>query len=97
MTNRFFMLPVALAAIIGAAATPALAGAANTCNTAPAQIRTLASSAQPDQARKALNLVTVGEKLCEAGGRSEAGKKFAAAAKLLGTDMAALTSAPTAQ
>ncbi len=101
MTNRFFIVPIAFAisaAFIGAAATPAVAAEANSCTTAPAQIRSIAATAQPEQARKALSLVNTGEKLCEAGGRNEAGKKFAAAAKVLGTDMAALsTSAPTAQ
>ena len=91
MTNRYF-LPVAFAisAAFAGAAAPALA-ADSTCVTAPAQIRTLAASAQPEQARKALSLVSTGEKLCDAGGKNEAGKKFSAAAKVLGTDMAALT------
>ncbi|OYU14793.1 MAG: hypothetical protein CFE37_09315 [Alphaproteobacteria bacterium PA4] len=100
MTNRFLIVPVAFAisaAFIGAAATPAVAAGTNVCTTAPAQIRTLAATAQPEQAKKALGLVSTGEKLCEAGGRNEAGKKFAAAARALGTDMAALGTAPTAQ
>ena len=101
MTNRFILAPIAFAisaAFIAAAATPAMAAETGVCATAPGQIRTIATTAQPDQARKALNLVNVGEKLCEAGARNEAGKKFSAAAKVLGTDMAALTSAaPTAQ
>ena len=88
MTIRSF-LPIAFA-ISTAFAAPAMA-ADSTCATAPAQIRTLAASAQPEQARKALSLVSTGEKLCDAGGKNEAGKKFSAAAKLLGTDMAALT------
>lgn len=88
MTIRSF-LPIAFA-ISTAFAVPAMA-ADSTCATAPAQIRTLAASAQPEQARKALTLVSTGEKLCDAGGKNEAGKKFSAAAKLLGTDMAALT------
>ena len=100
MSNRFFIVPVAFAisvAFIGAAASPA-AAAENTCKTAPTQIRTAATTAEPEQARKALSLVNTGEKLCEAGGRNEAGKKFAAAAKALGTDLAALTTtAPAAQ
>ncbi len=101
MNNRFLIAPIAFAisaAFVGAAASPAIAASSSVCKTAPAQIRTLAATAQPDQARQALTLVSTGEKLCEAGGRNEAGKKFAAAAKLLGTDMAALgTAAPTAQ
>ena len=101
MNNRFLIVPVAFAisaAFIGAAATPAMAADAGTCVTAPAQIRTASATAQPDQVKKALNLVNVGEALCEAGARNEANKKFSAAAKALGTDMAALTTAaPTAQ
>lgn len=100
MNNRFFLAPLALVvslAFVGAAATPAMAAPANVCTTAPAQIRTASTTAEPAKAKKALNLVNVGEALCEAGARNEANKKFSAAAKALGTDMAALTSAPTAQ
>lgn len=101
MNSRFLIVPVAFAisaAFLGAATTPAMAADANACTTAPAQIRSAAATATPDQARKALNLVNVGEKLCAAGGRGEASKKFNSAAKALGTDMAALTTAaPTAQ
>ena len=100
MNNRFLIAPIAFAisaAFIGAAATPAMADEAKTCVTTPAQLRNIAATAQPDDQRKALTLVSVGERLCAAGGRYEAGKKFAAAAKVLGTDVAALSSAPTAQ
>ena len=101
MTNRLILAPLAFAisaAFIAAAAAPAMAAETGICATAPGRIRAIATSAQPNQARKALSLVNVGEKLCEAGARNEAGKKFSAAAKALGTDMAALTSAaPTAQ
>jgi hypothetical protein len=100
MTSRFFLVPVAIAisaAFIGAAAAPAVA-AEGTCTTTPAQIRTLAgTAADAANARKAVSLVSVGEKLCAEGARAEAGKKFSAAAKLLGTDLAALNTAPTAQ
>ncbi len=100
MTNRFLIVPVAIAisaAFIGAAASPAMA-AEGTCTTTPTKIRTLAAAASDsDSARKALTLVTVGEKLCDEGARNEAGKKFSAAAKLLGTDVAALNAAPSAQ
>jgi hypothetical protein len=100
MTNRFFLVPVAIAisaAFIGAASAPAVAAEA-TCTTTPAQIRTLAGTAtDAANARKAVSLVNVGEKLCAEGARNEAGKKFSAAAKLLGTDLAALNTAPTAQ
>ena len=96
MTSRFLIVP-AVFAIIGAAASPALASDSN-CDRTPVQIRTLAvSNTDADNTRKALTLVSVGEKLCVAGARSEASKKFSAAAKLLGTDLAAMNAAPTAQ
>jgi hypothetical protein len=98
MTNRFFPVAIAIsAAFIGAASAPAVATEA-TCTTTPAQIRTLAGTAtDAANARKAVSLVSVGEKLCAEGARNEASKKFSAAAKLLGTDVAALNTAPTAQ
>jgi hypothetical protein len=93
MTNRFLIAPIAIAisaAFIGAAASPAVAAPSGVCTTAPEQIRTAAAAADAEKATKALRFVAVGEKLCEAGGRGEAAKKFAAAAKALGTDLAAL-------
>ncbi|KAB7648479.1 hypothetical protein [Polymorphobacter fuscus] len=95
MINRFLSIALG-AALVGAAAAPAMA-ADSVCTRTPEQIRTLAVSASADNARKALNLVNIGEKLCDAGARGEAGKKFSAAAKLLGTDLAAVNAAPTAQ
>lgn len=99
MNVRFLIVPVALAistVFVGAAATPALAAPATSCDTTPAQIRSAAANATPDQQRKVYSLVATGEKLCAENERFEAGKKFTAAAKVLGTDVAALT-APTAQ
>ena len=100
MTNRLLIVPIAIAisaAFIGAAASPAMAAGA-TCTTTPIQIRSLVStSTDTDSARKALSLVNVGERLCDAGARNEAGKKFAAAAKLLGTDLASLNTATAAR
>mgnify|MGYP003387852178 CR=1 FL=1 len=100
MNNRILIVPIAFAisaAFIGAAATPALAAAPKVCVTTPAQIRSIAATADASQARKALSLVSIGEKLCDAGASNEANRKFAAAAKVLGTDVAALNSAPVAQ
>ena len=100
MTSRFLIVPAVIAisaAFIGAAAAPAMA-ADISCARAPTQIRTLAvTTSDADSARKALSLVNLGEKLCDANARSEASKKFSAAAKLLGTDLAAMNVAPTAQ
>ncbi len=100
MFNRFLIAaPLAIAisaASFAIAAGPAGASTVN-CTATPAQLRAAAANATPDQARKALPLVSVGEKICNEGGTFEAGKKFSAAAKALGTDLAALTPAPTAQ
>lgn len=90
-----FRLIAVLAASAFAAAP--VAAAEVSCKETPAQLRTLAASAQPDQAAKALKLVSTGEKLCAADGKYEAGKKFAAAAKTLGTELAALSTPATAQ
>ena len=81
--------------LLALAAAPVHAAAENPCTSAPAALRAVAAAAEPDKAKKALRLVTTGERLCAAGGRGEAAKKFAAAAKALDTDMAALTSAET--
>lgn len=101
MNNRFFLAPIALVislAFVGAAATPAMAAPANICQTAPDQLRSASVNADASKAKKAISLVNVGEALCKEGARNEANKKFSAAAKALGTDMAALTAGtPTAQ
>jgi hypothetical protein len=88
MTNRFLALP--LIAVLAAVAAPAAAGTKVNCQSTPAQIRTLADAKGGEDAAKALHLVATGEKLCAADAKFEAGKKFAAAAKLLGTELAAL-------
>jgi hypothetical protein len=92
MTSRLFALPLAIiaAATFIGAATPAVAGAAVSCKATPTQIRDLAQAKGGQDATKALQLVATGEKLCAADAKFEAGKKFAAAAKLLGTELAAL-------
>jgi hypothetical protein len=103
MNIRLLTVPVAFAisaAFIGAASSPAMASSAalTTCTTAPAQLRTLAASAEPTKARKALSLVNTGVALCDSiDGRNEGAKKLASAAKVLGTDMASLGTTPTAQ
>jgi hypothetical protein len=88
MSNPMFHATLLTAALLAA---PALAVDAETCTTTPAALRTLAAGAEPAKAAKALRLVSVGEKLCAAGGRGEAAKKFAAAAKALDTESAAVT------
>ncbi|WP_310496960.1 hypothetical protein [Sandarakinorhabdus sp.] len=99
MSIRMFAAPLAIAlstVFLAAAAVPAQASDVS-CAATPGQIRTLAQTAPAGNAAKALKLVSTGEKLCAADNRFEAGKKFAAAAKLLGTELAALSTAPTAQ
>ena len=100
MFNRFVIAgPIAIAVsaiVLGAAAAPASA-APQTCAVAPAKIRAAAAtSTDADAARKALVMVATAEKMCAEGGSYDASKKFAAAAKVLGTDLAALP-APSAQ
>ncbi len=103
MNIRFLTVPVAFAisaAFIGAAASPAAAKStdASTCANAPAQLRTLAAKADPDTARKALQLVNTGVALCDSqGGKDSGAIKLEKAAKVLGTDTASLGTAPTAQ
>ncbi|WP_353216061.1 hypothetical protein [Sandarakinorhabdus sp.] len=92
MFTRLIALPLAALALT---AVPA-AAASVSCSATPAQIRTLAEAKGGEDAAKALKLVATGEKLCAADAKFEAGKKFSAAAKLLGTELAAL-SAPVAQ
>ena len=86
MLNRIIALALTAAAF---AATPA-AAAAVSCKATPAQIRTLAEAKGGEEATKAIKLVATGEALCASDAKFEAGKKFAQAAKLLGTELAAL-------
>lgn len=94
MIKRFIAAATATLALVAFA--PAGAAEVN-CKQTPAAIRALAQNSATPDADKAIKLVATGEKLCAADARFEAGKKFAAAAKLLGTELAALTNAPTAQ
>ena len=94
MMNRLIALAVTAAAVMAA---PAFAGAPVSCKATPAQIRTLAQSKSGAEAAKVLHLVETGEQLCAQDAKYEAGKKFAAAAKLLGTDLAALSTATSGQ
>ncbi|GGI84298.1 hypothetical protein GCM10007973_21040 [Polymorphobacter multimanifer] len=88
---------IAIAFAAAAVSAPAFAADANTCKNTPAALRSAAATAQPEQATMAMRLIVVGERLCDAGGRAEAGKKFASAAKALGTDLAALNTNVAAQ
>ncbi|WP_310474852.1 hypothetical protein [Sandarakinorhabdus sp.] len=87
MLNRFIALAITAAAVVAAP----VAAAPISCKATPAQIRTLAEAKGGEDAAKAIKLVSTGEALCAADAKFEAGKKFAAAAKLLGTELAALS------
>ncbi len=69
------------------AAAPATA-APEACAAAPAALRTAAVAAPAASQRTVLTNVSIGEKLCEAGNRFEANRKFKAAAKALNVDLA---------
>jgi hypothetical protein len=77
-------------------AAPA-AAQGETCATTPAQIRTVAATADAETAKRALRYVSVGEKLCDAGNQRAAGKKFAAAMKALNVESASLPAAVAAK
>ncbi len=87
MLNRIIALALTAVAV---ASTPVSAAAPVSCKATPAQIRTLAAAKGGEDATKAIKLVATGEKLCAEDAKFEAGKKFAQAAKLLGTELAAL-------
>ena len=76
-------------------AAPAVAE--ETCATTPAQIRSVAATAEAGVAKRALGYVSIGEKLCEAGNERAANKKFAAAMKTLNVDAASLTAVAAAK
>lgn len=87
----FSRLAVVTLALITTA--PALAAPATVCATTPTQLRTAATSADIGAQKKAMLLISAGERLCQADARDEASKKFAAAARALGVDMAVLPTA----
>ncbi len=59
-----------------AAFSPVQAAPAQSCAVQAEQIRTLATTAEPKAAAKALRTARLAEQLCAEGGRFEAGKKF---------------------
>jgi hypothetical protein len=67
------------------------------CATTPAQLRNIVTTADATAAKQALRYIATGEKLCEAGADREAGKKFAAAMKVLNVDSASLTAVAAAK
>ena len=79
---------ISIALLLSAAqAAPAFA-ADDRCTTLPDTIRTAAATAEPEAAKRALQRVSLGEKLCEARNRRDAAAQFRAAARDLGLDLA---------
>ncbi|GGI84571.1 hypothetical protein GCM10007973_21450 [Polymorphobacter multimanifer] len=79
------MLP--FAAFSPAQAATAQAATAQSCAVQSEQIRSLAETAEPRAAAKALRNVRLAERLCAEGGRLEAGKKFTLAMSQLDTSV----------
>ncbi len=61
------------------------------CKATSTQLRALAAAKGGEDAARVIQLVVTGEKLCAEASKLEAGRKFARAAELLGTDLAALS------
>ncbi len=97
MITRFAIAaPIALALSAAFVSAAAFAAPASTCTTTPGQLRAAASTVSADKQKSAMLLISTGEHLCAADATSEASKKFAAAARALGVDLAALPAATTA-
>ncbi len=98
MIIRFLVAaPLALAvatAFVGAAVPAYAATTTAACETTPGQLRAASSTAPASAQQRAAILITTGEHLCADQARGEAAKKFAAAARILNVDLAALGSAP---
>lgn len=87
---------IALSAVVAAFASVPAMSAPQACDAAPAALRAAAVQAEAGAQRKALTDVSVGEKLCEAGNRFEATRKFREAARTLKVDLATVLSGATA-
>lgn len=91
MTINFDRITIAVmlatAMLPFAAFSPVHASAAPSCTVQAEQIRTLAKTAEPKAAAKALRTARLAEQLCAENGRTEAGKKFALAMSQLDTSV----------
>ncbi len=85
---RTILLSAAATALVFSAVP--VAASSEVCATAPDALRTLAASADAATQKRALRNVALGEALCDARNRLDAQKKFASAARILGTDLAAV-------
>lgn len=88
---RFVLLSAAAA--LALSAMPA-AASSEVCAVAPDALRTLAASADASTQKRALRNIVLGEALCDARNRLEAQKKFSAAARALGTELAVVMANP---
>ncbi len=90
MVTRFLIAVAVAAAFIGAA-VPAYAGTTQAqCEAMPGQLRAASTAASAVAQQRAAILIDTGVKLCADRAHDEAGKKFAAAAHILGVDTATL-------
>ena len=87
MNRAFLTLPAAVlmsAGLMFVTAAPVAAATAEACATVPAQVRQAAMTVDAGAARRALNHVATGEKLCEAGNERAAYRKFKVALTAVG-------------
>ena len=91
MTINFDRLTIAVmlatAMLPFAAFSPVQAAPAQSCAVQAEQVRTLAETAEPKAAAKALRTARLAEQLCAEGGRLAAGKKFTLAMSQLDTSV----------
>ncbi len=89
MTINFDRLTIAVllatAMLPFAAFSPVQAATAQSCTVQAEQVRTLAKTAEPKAAAKALRTARLAEQLCAENGRTEADKKFTLAMSQLDT------------
>ncbi len=84
--DRLTIVALAATAMLPFAAfSPAQASPSQSCAVQAEQVRTLAETAEPKAAAKALRNVRLAERLCAEGGRLAAGKKFTLAISQLDT------------
>ncbi len=89
VTRYLIAAPLALA--VALVAVPASAGTTQAqCEAMPGQLRAASTAASAVAQQRAAILIDTGVKLCTDRAHDEAGKKFAAAAHILGVDTATL-------
>ncbi len=87
MLTAFAAAAVAMSAPAGASV--------DACAVAPERLRALIPTANAGAARSAERNIQLGEQLCVARNRPEANRKFSAAARALGTELATVLGAET--